>query len=191
MAIFDKNKFSSFFGLSDEDEFDNYEEYEEKQVVNSQPIRQAVPKKKKAATTSYRQARPSTETRTRVEERKTSRPAKEVDDNKVVAMRTTKSTKPVQEPKQNNKIRIVEPRVYSEAKNIAKHILSNEAVLVNFHLVEEYQARRIVDFMTGTVYALGGDIQRVGNEIFLCTPANMEIDGTTAQSLVKDQFYDL
>lgn len=191
MAIFDKNKFSSFFGLSDEDEFDNYEEYEEKQVVNSQPIRQAVPKKKKTAAASYRQERPSTETRVRVEEKKPARPNKEVDDNKVVAMRTTKSTKTVQEPKKNNKIRIVEPRVYSEAKNIAKHILSEEAVLVNFHLVEEYQARRIVDFMTGTVYALGGDIQRVGNEIFLCTPANMEIDGTTAQSLVKDQFYDL
>ena len=39
-------------------------------------------------------------------------------------------------------------------------------MLVNFTLVEEDQARRIVDFLTGTVYALDGDIQRVGNEIF-------------------------
>ena len=80
--------------------------------------------------------------------------------------------------------------VYSEAMSIAKHLFAEEAVLVNFTLVEEDQARRIVDFLTGTVYALDGDIQRVGNEIFLCTPANMEIDSATAQSLANKQFFD-
>ena len=73
--------------------------------------------------------------------------------------------------------------------SIAKHLFAEEAVLVNFTLVEEDQARRIVDFLTGTVYALDGDIQRVGNEIFLCTP-NMEIDSATAQSLANKQFFD-
>ena len=73
--------------------------------------------------------------------------------------------------------------------SIAKHLFAEEAVLVNFTLVED-QARHIVDFLTGTVYALDGDIQRVGNEIFLCTPANMEIDSATAQSLTNKQFFD-
>lgn len=61
----------------------------------------------------------------------------------------------------------MEPRAYSEAMAIAKRIIAGEATLVNFHLVEEKQARRIVDFLTGTVYALDGDIKRVGDEIFL------------------------
>ncbi|BDP83659.1 hypothetical protein EfmAA610_08690 [Enterococcus faecium] len=52
---------------------------------------------------------------------------------------------------------------------IAKRIIAGEATLVNFHLVEEKQARRIVDFLTGTVYALDGDIKRVGDEIKICT----------------------
>lgn len=60
----------------------------------------------------------------------------------------------------------MEPRAYSEAMAIAKRIIAGEATLVNFHLVEEKQARRIVDFLTGTVYALDGDIKRVGDEIF-------------------------
>ena len=64
----------------------------------------------------------------------------------------------------------MEPRAYSEAMAISKRIIAGEATLVNFHLVEEKQARRIVDFLTGTVYALDGDIKRVGDEIFLCTP---------------------
>ncbi|MGC2980898.1 cell division protein SepF, partial [Enterococcus faecalis] len=80
------------------------------------------------------------------------------------------------------------PRVYTEAMTIAKHLVAEEAVLVNFTLEEEDQARRIVDFLTGSVYALDGDIQRVGNEFFLCTRANMEIDCATAQSLANKQF---
>lgn len=81
-------------------------------------------------------------------------------------------------------ITIVQPKVYSEALGIAKKIVANEAVIVNFTLIEEAQARRIVDFLTGTVYALGGDIQRIGSEIFLCTPINITIDGATAKSLL-------
>ena len=89
-----------------------------------------------------------------------------------------------------SKILIVEPRVYSEAMTIAKHVMSGESVLVNFHLIEEYQARRIVDFLTGTVYAEDGDIKRVADEIFLCTPKGTEIDGT-AKSLVENNMFDI
>ena len=88
------------------------------------------------------------------------------------------------------KITIVEPRVYSEAMGIAKQVINGDAVLVNFHLIQEYQARRIVDFLTGTVYAEDGDIKRVGDEIFLCTPKGMEIEGT-AQTLADTNFFDI
>lgn len=86
------------------------------------------------------------------------------------------------------KISILEPRTYTESKEIAKCIFRNEIVIVNFHLVDENQARRIVDFLTGTVYALDGDIQRLGGELFICTPPNTEIDSATAKSLLQTQF---
>ena len=91
-------------------------------------------------------------------------------------------------PQMAGKITIVEPRVYSEAMGIAKQVINGDAVLVNFHLIEEYQARRIVDFLTGTVYAEDGDIKRVGDEIFLCTPKGMEIEGT-APNISRYQFF--
>lgn len=87
-------------------------------------------------------------------------------------------------------IMVLEPRVYSEATKIAKHVMSGTSVLVNFHLMEEYQARRVVDFLTGTVYAEDGDIKRVSDEMFLCTPKTVEIEGT-AKTLGQHDMFDL
>ena len=39
------------------------------------------------------------------------------------------------------------------------------------------QAKRIVDFLSGTVYALEGDLQKIGAGIFLCTPKNVDVEG--------------
>lgn len=87
-------------------------------------------------------------------------------------------------------IMVLEPRVYSEAMKIANHVMSGKSVLVNFNLMEEYQARRVVDFLTGTVYAEDGDIKRVSDEMFLCTPKTVEIEGA-AKSLVQNDLFDL
>jgi len=90
-----------------------------------------------------------------------------------------------QETAASFKIAIKEPRVYSEALDVANLLLVKEAVLVNFHLMEELSAARVIDFLTGTVFALDGDIQRVDNEIFLVTPNNMEISSDVARSLLN------
>jgi cell division inhibitor SepF len=66
-----------------------------------------------------------------------------------------------------SKIVLYEPRVYSDAKEVAQNLLNNKAVIINFARMDDEQARRIVDFITGTVYALNGEIQRVGDKIFL------------------------
>ena len=39
------------------------------------------------------------------------------------------------------------------------------------------QAKRIVDFLSGTIYAIGGDLQKLGGGIFLCTPNNVNVEG--------------
>ena len=40
------------------------------------------------------------------------------------------------------------------------------------------QAKRIIDFLSGTVYAIGGDLQKIGGGIFLCTPRNVNVEGS-------------
>lgn len=86
----------------------------------------------------------------------------------------------------NTKVVIIEPRVYSEAQEIAEHLKNKRAIIVNLQLIDREQGVRIVDFLSGTVYALGGDIQRIGTDIFLCTPDNVEVTGEISGYLYED-----
>ena len=76
-----------------------------------------------------------------------------------------------------NKMILLEPRAYSESQQIADHLKNRNSVVVNLKRVTADQAKRIVDFLSGTVYAIGGDLQRIGGGIFLCTPNNMNVQG--------------
>ncbi|QNQ80604.1 cell division protein SepF [Lactobacillus sp. PV034] len=89
-----------------------------------------------------------------------------------------------------SKIVLYEPRVYSDAKEVAQNLLSNKAVIINFARMDDSQSRRIVDFITGTVYALNGEIQRVGDKIFLATPPKFETDGKIAELVEKKDNID-
>ncbi|HHX16454.1 MAG TPA: cell division protein SepF [Mollicutes bacterium] len=78
---------------------------------------------------------------------------------------------------EGSKLILVEPRAYSESQQIADHLKNRHTVVVNMKRVTKDQAKRIVDFLSGTVYAIGGDLQKIGGEIFLCTPKNMNVQG--------------
>ena len=76
-----------------------------------------------------------------------------------------------------NKMILVEPGAYSESQQIADHLKRRNSVVVNLKRVTADQARRIIDFLSGTLYAIGGDLQKLGNGIYLCTPKNVTVDG--------------
>ena len=77
----------------------------------------------------------------------------------------------------NGKMILLEPRAFSESQQIADHLKKRNTVVVNMKRVTADQAKRIVDFLSGTVYALGGDLQKIGAGIFLCTPKNVNVEG--------------
>lgn len=81
------------------------------------------------------------------------------------------------------RIKIIEPRLYSEVKDIADIILSKQSVILNFRRMENDQAKKVIDFMMGITYAVDGDIQRIGDSIFLCTPSGFEIDADELSSI--------
>jgi FtsZ-interacting cell division protein YlmF len=78
---------------------------------------------------------------------------------------------------EGNKMILLEPRAYSESQQIADHLKKRNAVVVNLKRVTPEQAKRIVDFLSGTLYAIGGDLQKLGSGIFLCTPKNINVQG--------------
>ena len=55
---------------------------------------------------------------------------------------------------------LIEPRAYSEAQQIVDHLKNRNTVVVNLKRVTSDQAKRIVDFLSGTIYAIGGDLQK-------------------------------
>ena len=78
---------------------------------------------------------------------------------------------------QSNKMILVEPRAYSESQTIADHLKARNSVVVNFKRVTSDQAKRIIDFLSGTLYDIGGDLQKIGDGIYLCTPKNIDVQG--------------
>ena len=82
---------------------------------------------------------------------------------------------------ENNKMILFEPRAYSESQQIANYLKSNNAVIVNLKRVTPDQAKRIVDFLSGTLYAIDGGLQKLGGGIFLCTPSSVQTDGVIGE----------
>lgn len=73
------------------------------------------------------------------------------------------------------KVMVVEPFSFDDAQHIADYLKNRKPVVVNFENTEKDVAKRMIDFISGTTYALGGTIQKVGNNIFLCAPNNVDV----------------
>jgi len=103
----------------------------------------------------------------------------------------TKSNNVVSIHSQKNvRVVLIEPRTYDEAQEIADHLRSRRPVIVNLQRVRKEQAVRVVDFLSGTVYALNGNISKLGPHIFLCTPDSVEIQGTITEMMAEDVEYN-
>ena len=87
--------------------------------------------------------------------------------NKVVKIHTTAQLKLV----------VMQPETFEEARDIAIHLKSKKPVVMNLEAVDRDVQRRIVDFLSGAVFALDGNIQKVSNGIFLIAPYNVGIMG--------------
>ena len=85
-----------------------------------------------------------------------------------------------------SKMMLLEPRAYSESQQIADYLKSRNAVVVNLKRVTPDQAKRIIDFLSGTIYAIGGDLQKLGGGIFLCTPNNVNVEGKISAEEAKE-----
>ena len=89
-----------------------------------------------------------------------------------------------------NQMVLVEPRAYSESQTIADHLKAKNTVVVNLKRVTEAQSKRIIDFLTGTLYAIGGDLQKLGPGIYLCTPKNVSVQGKITEEEDKKEKED-
>jgi cell division inhibitor SepF len=73
------------------------------------------------------------------------------------------------------KVMVVEPFAFDDAQHVADHLKNRKPVVVNFENCDKEVAKRMIDFISGTTYALAGSIQKIGNNIFLCAPNNVDV----------------
>ena len=85
--------------------------------------------------------------------------------------------------KSGNKMILLEPRAYSESQQIADHLKNRNSVVVNLKRVTSDQAKRIIDFLSGCIYAIGGSMER----IYLCTPKNVSVQGKITEDNKNDK----
>lgn len=74
------------------------------------------------------------------------------------------------------KVMVIEPVSFDDAQQVADHIRNHKPVVVNFENTNGDIAKRIIDFISGTTYALSGDIKKVGKNVFMCAPDNVSVN---------------
>lgn len=88
---------------------------------------------------------------------------------------------------QSVKMVISQPTTFEQSEEICSLLKEKKSVIVNLEYVNKDVARRIVDFISGGVYALDGHIQKISNSIFLIAPMNYEITNEMAREEIKSK----
>ena len=111
----------------------------------------------------------------------------EVEDKKIFGRRNNKVVNMPQSQSQAIKMVISQPTNFEQSDEICSFLKEKKSVIVNLEYVNKDVARRIVDFISGGVYALDGYIQKVSNSIFLVAPSNYEITNEMAREEMKNK----
>ena len=88
------------------------------------------------------------------------------------------------------KVVVLQPTTYNDATEIAGHLKEKKPVVVNLEKLDKDTARKIVDFLSGAVYALDGNMQKVANGILLLVPYTMGIMGDFSDEIKTHALFD-
>lgn len=79
-------------------------------------------------------------------------------------------------------MKVVSPARFDEVTQIADYLLENKTVLLNLEKCSKETAKRLIDFLSGVAYALGGDVQKVADNTFAITPNNVAVSNESLES---------
>jgi cell division inhibitor SepF len=85
------------------------------------------------------------------------------------------------------KVVVIEPQTFDDAQQVANNLREKKPVVINFEKTEAEDAKRIIDFISGTTYALNGEIKKVGHNVFLCAPSNVNVSYTEEERRVSTE----
>lgn len=71
---------------------------------------------------------------------------------------------------------VIEPKSFEAANKVAEAVRQMRPVVINFENTDSHTASRIVDFVSGAIFALDGKMEKIGKDIFIVVPSNVSID---------------
>ena len=72
-------------------------------------------------------------------------------------------------------LKVVKPQNFEDSAQVADHLLSKRTVVLNLEDTNKEAARRILDFLTGVAYSIGGSIKKVATSAYVVTPSNVDV----------------
>ena len=174
MKVFDSIR--DFFAPQEEDVYDMEPVREQREPRERREPREAVQ--------SYREREREPEEDTSAREFREPSPLRE----------SYRPEQPEYQPKRDNKVVniqataqlqvvLVKPEVFTDAKQIADHLISKKTVVLNLETASAENKRRIIDFLVGVAYANGGSLKPVANLTYIITPYNV---GFIGEDLVNE-----
>ncbi len=89
----------------------------------------------------------------------------------------------------NAKPQVVVPTSFNQAQEVADKFKGSQPVIVNMQSADRDLARRLIDFASGLCYGLGGQMEKVANQVYLLTPSNVEVSAEDRRRL-HERNYD-
>ena len=87
------------------------------------------------------------------------------------------------------KVHVVAPGGFNDAQEIGDKLKTSQPVIMNLQGVNRDLSRRLIDFASGLAYGLGGQMERVADQVFLLTPSNVEVPAEEKRRLQERGLY--
>ena len=169
-----------YLGLGPDDEYDDYDQVDDRAAQAPQVTRSAIPTRDTSPVT----ARPSASAGRPRAVAPSQPPVSDLHEQS--AVRPLPSPSGVDRPKPQSVVRpvpafasakphVVAPSSFNQAQDVADKFKNSQPVILNLQGVDRDLSRRLIDFSSGMCYGLGGQMEKVAHQVYLLTPANVEV----------------
>ena len=87
------------------------------------------------------------------------------------------------------RVHIVEPQSFNDAQEVGDRLKANQPVILNLQGIPKELQRRLIDFSSGLAYAVGGQMAKVNDQVFLLKPSDVEVSQEEKERLQARGLY--
>lgn len=83
-------------------------------------------------------------------------------------------------------VMVIEPTSFDDCPKIADYLRNNQPVIINFETIDPVVAKRMADFICGSVYAINGSMKKLSRSVLICAPRNVDIDAAVQYNVGEE-----